>query len=566
MIELLTDEELDMMDSWRQYYAFSTSASSYGDCKSMDKILQPWARAKSEHLAQLFGGELILSKDISYSRSVENLRSDIEDMVDGYSLFGRVRRNGHEFYDEYRQYMFYTARKEYPEDIYEYLCKLINMYTLATNIYDGPTFEIMGKNNKPLKIQHGCKAVRVLGKLADLFGLHGYEDFRLCHSQILNQKSLFGRLSISIHPMDYMTMSDNESSWESCMNWRSEGSYRQGSVEMMNSSIVVVAYLEAEESMRVCDSWNWNNKKWRQLFLVDPNVILAIKSYPYSNEELTIEVIKWLAELAKENLGWEYGDITAIDPDDYALGRENGKPFFLGLETGSMYNDFGSSRTHYVAIRQEGLEKRLIRNTLYLPYSGQSECMICGSTSEDFEDDSCLACQSCQDWVHCEMCEEPCVSNDYYVVDGITLCYNCYENRVFQCSVCGEDHLEENLEQIFVMSHVDSDLEYIIQTSRRPIIYPNAGGALSHLVDKYTFQVCLDCMGRFTDEYLVPGAHIRHGSVGYMNLYFVYPEDLNQDAIDEFGWDSHSTPEEFNKEINDNRWGGWVYLTDDKYI
>lgn len=560
LIERLASDELDMLDSWRQYYAFSTSASSYGDCKPMDKILQPWARAKSEHLAQLFGGELILSKDISYSRSVENLRSDIEDMVDGYSLFGRVRRNGHEFYDEYRQYMFYTARKEYPEDIYEYLCKLINMDTLATNIYDGPTFEIMGKNNKPLKIQHGCKAVRVLGKLADLFGIPGYEDFRLCHSQIFNQKTLNGKLSISIHPMDFMTMSDNECEWESCMNWRSEGSYRQGSVEMMNSPIVVVAYLESEEPMKVCRDWYWNSKKWRQLILVDPAAILAIKSYPYINENLTTTVIEWIAELAKENLGWEYGPVSEFNPDDYAVEDGHGNSFILSLETGSMYNDFGSAHSHFISVRNIDLSDRLCHGTLYLPYSGVSECMICGDSDPDLEDDSCLACKSCQSYIQCELCDEACDPEDYYIVDETVLCEYCYENRVRQCAVCEEEHLEDNLDQIYVLPHISPEMTADI----RKDIFMHHGredDIVTRLCDRYSYFICPDCTVEFEEKFLNPGCVIKRGNVGYMNIYYIWPEELLPDERTNIAWYGRThTIEELNNEIIDSRYGEYVYL------
>lgn len=556
LIKQLTDEELDMMDSWRQYYAYTDSASvNNSNPAPMTEALKPWAQAKSEHLAQLFGGKLILSKDITYEKDKSELEEEISDFLHGSYVYGRVGRSPSTFYSEYKEYIFFRAKEEhgYTEEIRENLYSLVSEENLLSNFYDGETFTIEGKNGKPMKIQHGCKVVRALGKLADLYNLEGYEDFRLCHSQILNQKSLTGKLSISIHPMDYMTMSDNDSDWESCMNWRSNGSYRQGSVEMMNSTIVVVAYLEAEAPMYTCAKYKWNNKKWRQLFLVDPAAILAIKSYPYINSDLTIEVIKWLAELAKENLGWVYGDVEEFNPDDYALGDSKGHLFNISLETNSMYNDFGSTKTHFIALCEANLDDRLVRHTLYLPYSGVSECMICGSTTENFEDDSCLACNNCQSNLVCDVCGDYTSEDDCYIIDDRTICSYCYDNRVFQCHVCGDEHLDENLEQIYVMARIEENSNYFLKCN-------------AVMLDRYSFRVCPDCLDDFEKEYLIPESHLRWGSISkYQNSYFVYPEDLTEEAIGTMTWSTCHTPGDLNEEIADHRWGERVWLTEKEY-
>ena len=43
-------------------------------------------------------------------------------------------------------------------------------------------------------------------------------------------------------------MSDNDYGWDSCMGWMNEGEYRLGTVEMMNSPCIVVAYIDGEEA------------------------------------------------------------------------------------------------------------------------------------------------------------------------------------------------------------------------------------------------------------------------------------------------------------------------------
>ena len=76
--------------------------------------------------------------------------------------------------------------------------------------------------------------MRVLSKIATAYNLPGFEDFRIAQSLVTNQANLKGYITLSIHPLDYMTMSDNNCGWDSCMSWQEEGCYRQGTVEMMN--------------------------------------------------------------------------------------------------------------------------------------------------------------------------------------------------------------------------------------------------------------------------------------------------------------------------------------------
>jgi hypothetical protein len=205
---------------------------------------------------------------LHYQKSYEELQDELSDMVQQYSKYGRIGRNGYEFNKAWNHYI-YTNRFDFDADQECGLHRLMSDDCLISNIYDGSSFEIQDRNGKSFKINRGCKVSKVLGKLANILNLPGWEDFRICHSQILNQKDLGGNLTISIHPLDYMTMSDNSYGWESCMSWESEGGYRQGTVEMMNSRSVVIAYLSGEDKMRIGDDF-WNSKKWRMwLFLED---------------------------------------------------------------------------------------------------------------------------------------------------------------------------------------------------------------------------------------------------------------------------------------------------------
>ena len=173
-------------------------------------------------------------------------------------------------------------------------------HALVENIFPGEGFCIPGTatvDGKPLQINKGCKMVKMLGKIAKVLGVDtvGYkckecgrvhrgvvsschscasteiekidtfECFRQAHSRALNCKTIKGNLCLSIHPLDYVTMSDNTFNWDSCMNWMGCcGDFRLGTIECMNSPYIVVAYVESENEKLVFGHHEWNSKRWRE--------------------------------------------------------------------------------------------------------------------------------------------------------------------------------------------------------------------------------------------------------------------------------------------------------------
>jgi hypothetical protein len=123
------------------------------------------------------------------------------------------------------------------------------------------------------------------------------------------------------------------------MTWQPRGDYCQGTVEMMNSEAVVVAYLEASDPMTI-NNENWSNKKWRELFIVNKDIITEVKPYPYTNEDLTTKSLNWLRELCAQ------ADFSNYDKN--ITEYRHGSTFLYGhrelrinFYTNMMYNDFG---------------------------------------------------------------------------------------------------------------------------------------------------------------------------------------------------------------------------------
>jgi hypothetical protein len=531
----IKDNEIDMINAYRRNYSISSGASIFNShFAPAREVLYEWQVAKNQHLFKLFGGNLILSKDVSYEKSADEASEELDSMLwKCYDGGGRKQRNGSTFYDSWNNWLFdgmltYSQRNS--------LSKLLSNDCLFSNIYDGSLVELEKPNGKKLKINKGCKTIKALGKIAEAFELEGFEDFRICHSQILNQKHLSGKLNISIHPLDYMTMSDNECGWDTCMSWREEGGYRQGTVEMLNSPTVVVAYLSSDENKMYIHGESWNSKKWRQLFIVDKNTILAIKDYPYHNESLGKEVINWIKDLAKENLGWEYDEVIGIDAEDRVHLKDNDVDMYcdIMLNCYHMYNDFGCLSTHLAAFAKTFNKEDFCYHydsyyTLNLTYGGLSQCMICGKTEIDFDNPSCLACNDCQEIVRCDSCGEECDESELFEVDGLRVCEFCYDRRVHECEVCGESHLEDNLERIFILPNLTEEQKQNMIDYKRENGYriPDKGEPVYMSFSKNSW-ICPEEREAWEKKYLKPGETMTRRKLRWYDPLCVYFDQLNE--------------------------------------
>ena len=306
---------------------------------------------------------------------------------------------------------------------------------------------------KPVVLSKGMKVIKAILKLIKYITvddsekqrkmLANYEDFRLAHSRILNTKKITGDLCFSIHPMDFLTMSDNSYNWTSCMNWTDHegrnyatgGCYRVGSTEMMFSNCVICCYLKTKEAYwfmpdkREEEDYMWNNKKWRQLFYVTKDIIIGGKSYPYENEEITIKVLEELRKLALENLKWsysfgpeEYFDMKGIygeDGFDLARVKNNNKEIYktgnILFATRGMYNDMVNDHSRkFICVRNKVHSNKIIN------ISGKSHCLCCNS-EVIYEADY------------------PEEYNNRYENTGSVICYSC-KDKYFTCSNCGESY------------------------------------------------------------------------------------------------------------------------------
>lgn len=434
----LPKEEVEMIETYIDYYA-TTDEMDAVRTKDAQYLLREWDSAKSQYLSKMFGDKLILSKDVVFKVADEQLRNDMDDKLYHHSDISELLRTINNLQWELG---------ENDNNIYYGISALMATRTLTSNIYEGETFELpIPNSDKTLKISHGAKTVKAIGKIVSAFGFDAdaMEHLRIVHSQVLNQKMLKGKMCLSIHPLDYMTMSDNECGWSSCMSWYENGCYRQGTVEMMNSPMVVVAYLCASEPMSMPCGHYWANKKWRELFIVTPEMISNVKAYPYKNSVLSTIVLDWLKELATNaNIGSYDETVTKWDMDEPF--ERKGEYYTITPYTNNMYNDFACGQLAYFG---EALDK-YADETYEVCYSGASECMLCGELNPRLSTEGYVVGECCDEAFYCDCCGERYHRNDLTELDGEFYCEYCYDNHAYEDDVTGEIHDDRSFDRLYL--------------------------------------------------------------------------------------------------------------------
>ena len=397
---------------------------------------QVWEENKKQFLFSLLRQQLIYSVPTEVSMTEEELYYKIKESGVRYTL-------QQQFKPEFARILT-TMSSELDENekiIEKCLFDLLNINILARQrIEKDYTFNWNGKR---VKFNKGTKVT----KLFRFFVNESELDILIKkYATIFNQKTIKGDLCLSVHPLDYFSVSDNQCGWNSCFSVH-DGSYRISTTGLLTSPNTMVAYLSSEdvEYEAYNMSMTWNNKKWRTYVTMshDQKTFHIGREYPYSNPALRQKVVEMIADLT----GLEYQE---VDREIYINTPD------------AFYND--GFYYLYEATNIEDSER-----IDELDIAEDCYCMECGTTY-DLEGVNGMCCFSCHPESHedyvgtCSLCDSSIFDyEDYTYVSscGEYVC-ECCSPKLTYCQECDEVYIGED-EPLVEVYHRKEDRYYIIE-------------------------------------------------------------------------------------------------------
>ena len=192
---------------------------------------------------------------LKYSQSLKNVETDALlhqwEIRKGYF----IKKMGAPIYESPTPVTFELDDESRRDKVDEFLDWIIHeyseeMYEFFKENYDGIL------ENKTVVASYGFPAGMKLSRvLLKHFGLEA-EDVRQRLSMLIQSNKISGILCLSVHPLDFLSSSENQHSWRSCHAL--DGEYRAGNLSYMCDYVTFMAYLKSniDKSFRLFFPFN----------------------------------------------------------------------------------------------------------------------------------------------------------------------------------------------------------------------------------------------------------------------------------------------------------------------
>jgi hypothetical protein len=413
--DCLTENDKEIVRQWCINYANA-------EPQSIEQILSTWNKNKRT-LFRAFGKQLRISFPIHQKVNSSYRKNKWRSLYSPVLIYDKADLSNFKY--DPRNHVFINnlilwLQKEWVNKLPIETLKDIIEYTKYCYIENGKTnedkvFINRDSTDKILKIPAGTKIMRAIRKVLEYYGfpyINSFNKWRDDISVINTDKEINAELVFSINPVDFITMSDNKSGWTSCMSWIDHGSYSTGTIEMMNSNLAIVVYLQNPQSF-IYNDIEIPNKSWRTLAFIHKDLLLVGKHYPYQSEMLAKIILDKLQDIIKQNLGWKYQyknqlykDMIHSYSNDYIRGSFQrwscGHKIYT--YTNIMYPDIIEDHsTDYWCCRN------YVNKNLYLNLSGPATCMCCGKIIDKYKTNDISSfkkyCLDCERDYQCAGCD-----------------------------------------------------------------------------------------------------------------------------------------------------------------
>lgn len=316
-------------------------------------------------------------------------------------------------------------------------------------------------------------------------------------SQVVQENKIKGKLCFSVHPLDFLSSSENTYNWRSCHAL--DGEYRAGNLSYMVDEVTFMVYLKGEDNVFLPSFGHnvlWNSKKWRVMmhFSKCGDMLFAGRQYPFSSMtglNTVLDVFRDLEDAYNSDNYWAFGywEDTYVDKFTDKYGKEIYVPikyFHAGNQLfdlrdvikqhvyGLNYNDLLNSTCYtqpYYAYRVHS-RLRQLKNNNPIKLGGPVLCLHCGE--ERITNPGTMRCDHCEFEYGYEenedICSCACCGTRMWCDDGVPvepygdlICSSCMETECAICENCG------NVYYKFDMKYMENNEGFLCEDCRDSI-------------------------------------------------------------------------------------------------
>lgn len=295
-------------------------------------------------------------------------------------------------------------------------------------------------------------------------------EFQNRASQVIQEDKITGKLCFSVHPLDFLTSSENTHGWRSCHSLN--GQYRAGNLSYIADSVTFMVYIKSEQDVYLpAIDQEWNNKKWRMLVYAadDDSIMFAGRQYPFDASGVLEKVREVYSDLIKDGFDeyayyteWENKYVKSIGKQElsyryfpYNRTLQSLEKIVLNNEYNMAYNDVrGSSlytQPYYSVLKTRQTFCHIYVHPFVYPMTvgARVSCIHCGHAPVSRRGGHSMRCDECEleyggsdneDICVCNICGCRVFIDDAYELDGVGydfVCDSCFDRECFECENCG---------------------------------------------------------------------------------------------------------------------------------
>lgn len=410
------------------------------------ELFDDWYKAKKSFI-DAFGGKLIYEypETVSFELNQEEKEKHINDFI---------------------EYCNYTCHNDELADFI-----LNNKDGFFKNL-------VVNGNNIIPKGMKLLKSFKFFEKNKDILA-----ELQSAASMAIQKNKIEGTFCLSVHPLDFLSASENTHNWRSCHAL--DGDFRAGNLSYMVDSCTVMCYLKSNEDTilpHFPEDVKWNNKKWRMWLYFSDNkdMLFAGRQYPFFALG-ALDLIKNKV-LASEDLdfphNWTDWDDKKIESwndfklndkylpvGDHLIGIHElvidnpGALHYNDLLYSTCYDPYYSERKYEP--KEETFfwnnlsKKPITKMTSRFRLGGKVKCLWCGK--DNIQESQVMMCPNCELQYGTELtddiCECDCCGRRVYVDEsvwldylGVWVCDDCAGTEVAYCDGCDQAFYRKDLE------------------------------------------------------------------------------------------------------------------------